>query len=374
MYKDYNILSGKFQHVTLIGEPYEIGKIQGKNIREGNQILKQIIRSTKVNIKQLGFDSFREIEEFYEENCPGINEEIQGFADALDIPKEKIHFFSLSYSKPSNCSQFVVLSSITDDNHIYAGNSYEWIPEDEDLRLVTTKVKGKYAHIGFSGFFFGRLEGFNEFGLTITHSGAGIFDRPLKTKGVKFWVIIRTLLENCKTVKEARKVLKTISVSEFFSLIITDKNENTLLFETADGVNDFFEINKNSDKKVLLAVNHFQLPKMRKYNKLNVGIITNSKKRTTLIESVLNGENSPIPRENIINLLAKKFPHGLCYHYYSQRFGTLWSMLFDISSSTVDICFGAPTHNSWHTFDFNTPYKKKEYDVLFPDIEEYDWL
>jgi len=35
-------------------------------------------------------------------------------------------------------------------------------------------VKGKFAHLGFSSLLFGRQEGMNEYGLTVTMSGGGI--------------------------------------------------------------------------------------------------------------------------------------------------------------------------------------------------------
>ncbi|MEE9378279.1 MAG: hypothetical protein V3V33_09615 [Candidatus Lokiarchaeia archaeon] len=50
----------------------------------------------------------------------------------------------------TNCSHFVVLPSITADNHLY-----EWKYDEEDRRFCTTKINGRIAHIGFSMLLFG---------------------------------------------------------------------------------------------------------------------------------------------------------------------------------------------------------------------------
>ena len=95
MKRDYELINSRFEHVVLKGNSYEIGRVQGLNINNIDPQFVQVLGSTKINIKKLGFESLKELEDFYEINCPGINEELQGFADAIDVPKEKVHYFML---------------------------------------------------------------------------------------------------------------------------------------------------------------------------------------------------------------------------------------------------------------------------------------
>lgn len=48
--------------------------------------------SAEVNPSKLGFSSFKELQSFYEENCPGITDEIQGLADSLGVGPEKLQY------------------------------------------------------------------------------------------------------------------------------------------------------------------------------------------------------------------------------------------------------------------------------------------
>ena len=53
--------------------------------------------------------------------------------------------------------------------------------------------------------------------------------------------------------------------------------------------------------------------------------------------------------------------------FYSDGFGTLWSMIFDLTDGEVEICFGAPGFNPWYTFTLDGTDATKEYNAKFPD-------
>ncbi|MHC4798403.1 MAG: C45 family peptidase, partial [Planctomycetota bacterium] len=150
MSEKYIIRKGVFQHITVEGTSCEIGRKQANILKSTNKSLPNIIASHEVHPKKYGFATFRQLQNEYELACPGINAEIQGFADELGLPIEKIMFYDKSYLVQANCSHMVVLPPLTLNKHLLVGRSYEWVPEEEDLRLCTTQVKGKARHIGFS--------------------------------------------------------------------------------------------------------------------------------------------------------------------------------------------------------------------------------
>ncbi|MFX0094866.1 MAG: C45 family autoproteolytic acyltransferase/hydrolase, partial [Candidatus Hodarchaeota archaeon] len=342
MSEKYNLISGKFQHIVMEGSSYDIGRMQGEILKKNENLVPWFkIKVKNLNIKKKGLKDFRELQMYFDDYCPGINDEIQGFADVYEVPVEKIAFYSDSYSVPKKCSQILVLSSVTEDNHIYVGRSYEWKPDDEDLWLCTTRAKGKAAHIGFSQFLFGRNEGFNEHGLCVSMTGAGIFGVPTKKKGLMFWAIIRSLLDQCTTVDEALKLIETMPIAEFFTLLLVDRHGSAALIEIADGTKGIRYITNDAPEKFLFSTNHFNLPETVEYNKLNVGIFNQSRRRSALIESTLEEAAPKISKSTIRDILSGKFPDGVCDHYYSYEFGTVWSMLADVSTGAIDICFGA---------------------------------
>lgn len=377
---EYNLVNGNFQHLILEGTAYDVGKMQGMILKNNKEMRTRIdksistflaqsgfLSSAKSDLKKIGFSDFKELQAFFEEYCPGLNEEMQGFADGLGIELRNILFYSATYTVPKNCSQMAVLSSATNDKHVYVGRSYEWAYAEDDLRLCTTRIKGKAKHIGFSTFLFGRADGINEHGVSATFTGGGIFGVSCKQKGFQSHLIIRSLLDSCRSVDDAMKFIQKIPVSGFFNLMITDRSSNAALVEFADGNCDVRQIDNDSEDRCLFSTNHYTLPATVKSNELNCGIIGQSKKRYQLLASTLRNSAQTICKETLQNILSRKFPEGVCDHYYSEAFGTLWSMIFDVTSVQADICFGAPTHNQWRSFSLDQPASVKQYPAIFPD-------
>jgi len=376
---DYDLVNGEFQHIILEGTAYEVGKKQGEILKNDGDMRARIERAIasfssqlgvskngKPNLKTMGFQDFEELQGFFEEHCPGLNDEMQGFADSMGVEIGDVPFYGATYHAPKNCSQLAVLSSMTNDKHVYVGRSYEWTHAEEDLRLCTTGVKGKAKHIGFSTFLFGRADGLNEHGVSVTFTGGGIFGVPLKQQGFQNHLVIRSILDNCRSVDDSLELVQKMPVSGFFILLIADNSSNAALVEFADGTRAIKRISNNSEDKCLFSTNHYTMPATMKSNELNCGIIGQSQKRYQLLASNLN-ITSDVNKEALRTILSSKFPKGLCDHYYSEGFGTVWSLIFDLTSIKADICFGVPTHNKWHSFTLNEPIGVKGYPAVFPD-------
>jgi len=379
MNRNYNLVEGTFQHTILEGTAYEVGKKQGELLKDDGEMRLRIERAIssfssqlgiskdgKPDLKTMGFQNFEELQGFFEEHCPGLNDEMQGFADSMGVEIDEVPFYGATYHAPKNCSQVAVLSSATNDKHVYVGRSYEWTHTEEDLRLCTTRVKGKAKHIGFSIFLFGRADGLNEHGVSVTFTGAGIFGVSLKQRGFQNYLVIRSILDNCESLDDAIELIQKLPISGFFNLLIADRSSNAALVEFADGTRAIKRINNDSEDKCLFSTNHYTLPGTMKSNELNCGIIEQSRKRHQLLASNLNTA-SDVKKEALRTIVSRKFPKGLCDHYYSEGFGTVWSLIFDLTSKKADICFGAPTHNKWHSFTLNEPTGVKEYPAIFPD-------
>jgi hypothetical protein len=68
-------------------------------------------------------------------------------------------------------------------------------------------------------------------------------------------------------------------------------------------------------------------------------------------------------------ILSEPMPEGICTDHYSEGLGTLWSMIFDLTEGTVEICFGAPSseRNAWHSFGLSDPVGETTYAAHLPD-------
>jgi predicted choloylglycine hydrolase len=368
---EYDLEKVKFHHVVLEGSHYEIGEQLACYIKQDEDRLNRYT-SEKLNPSKYGFETFESLRTYYEQLCPGITDELQGAADTLDLSVDMMPYWGISLSSPSikSCSQFAVLPSITEDGHSYFGRNYDYDTTRDDRVLCTTRAKGKASHIGFTAFLYGRHDGMNEHGLVASLSGAGIFNVPLTQRGVVIWVAIRCILDSCRSVKEALKLLKTIPVGDFDNLVLLDRNKNAALVEYADGKHSVKQISDKDPEGFLFSVNHYVLPKMKQFNKLNFGIISHSTQRSSVITSILETSAPHIKKDDIRGLLSTPHPNGLCNHYYNDGFGTLWSVIFDATDGEVDACFGAPTYNQYRTFGLDDPTGVQEYTAIAPVSNE----
>jgi len=367
--EEYSLIRKDFQHIVLEGSAYEVGRQQAEVLKRENPEAAKWFASASVDPKKMGFGSFGELQAFYEEYCPGITDEIVGFADGLGVKPDRLQIYNPPIYHPGNCSQIAVLSSVTSDGHVYVGRSYEFNHNENDLRLCTVRIKGKVKHIGFTELLLGRDDGVTEHGLCVTFSGGGTFKREPRKRGFNFFLIVRTLLDNCKSVAEAVEHLRKTPMSGFWNFLMTDRNDNAALMQFFDGDYSVKQIGKDSTEQILFSTNHYVLPDMVKYQKYaRDWILKNSKKRFELIGATLSRVAPNISKEDIRNLLSTEIYDGVCGHYYTDYFGTLFSIIYDLTDLKADICFGAPTHNAWQKpFSLDDPIGVNHYSAIFPD-------
>ncbi len=370
MTEEFNIIRKIFQHDVVEGTHYEIGKQQAELIKKRTQNSVNWFTKKDNDPIKLGFNNFKDMKDKYEEVCPGIIEEFTGFTDGMGIKLREFSLFSPPIYVQSNCSQIAITSSITKDNHVYVGRSYEFHHDQDDLRIVTARIKGKTKTMGFSCFALGRLDGMNDHGFCITFTGGGTMKSKPKGSGFQFFLIVRSLLDNCKTVEDAVKYLEEVPIHGYWNFLMTDKSDNAALAQFYDRDFEIKRISEDSDEKTIFSGNHYRLPTMVKYQKYaGDWILKNSKKRCDIIESTLAATSPNVTKKDIRKLLSEPLYKGVSGYYYTDYFGTLFSVIFDLTDLEADICYGIPTHNDWQNkpYTLDEPVGMKNYQAIFPD-------
>lgn len=356
---DNNMKEMVYRHLVAEGTPYETGRMEGEFIKKYHKQDMELYTKGHGFIKPASVAHVEKTMKLFDRYCPYLNEEIKGFADSLGVSPENIVYYSFSGGGDSNCSHFAVLPNKTSDGHFYVGRSYEWNTEDE-LRLITLKTKGLNASFGFSLLLFGRFDGMNQHGLCVTMSNAVPCVVP-DEEGLRFWVVIRLILDKCSTVDEAVELINELPVSSYCNLIIADRYNNAVLAEISNSTKTYKRITPETEASYLCSTNHYTLDGMQ-------GFIRNRMKhsvdRYDAMDRVLGSEGK-IEREELKSILSRRYPEGLACHYYEDVLGTLWSMLFDVTKAEADICFGSPVFNKWHTFNFDCSPGVTEYKALF---------
>lgn len=357
------VLQGEFTHVVMEGTSYEVGKMQGEWLKEIPGYVQFMTTPTIEGFTPKTRFEIDEAMEFFGRYSPGLNEEIQGFADALGVPFEKVMYYTLSHFGKGQCSHFAVLPQATSNGHMLVGRSYEWSMQD-DFRLCTTRVKGMAAHLGFSLFLFGRIDGFNEHGLSVTMS-AGVPGSDPRHHGCRFWAVIRTVLDRCKTVDEALELVQSIPIAFNLNLILADRSGQAALIEIACEHRAVKRIGMETKVKYIHATNQYVLPEMLEHDQ---GRMWQSILRYHAIDSRLKEALPHIDKEMIQSLLTDSMPLGVCCHHYTDGLGTLWSVIYDLTEGKAEITLGSPQANPWRTFGLDDPMGKTTYPAKFPDV------
>lgn len=338
--------------LELKGGSYEVGRKLGGLISENEAYKAAYIRP----LEGFGLPEYKGAVRLLDEWCPGIPEEIAGFADALQVKPEQIAYYAMTYLVP-RCSQIAVLPGMTAQNTPMLARNYEFHHQIEDFVLARTSIPGKYTHMGTTTMSFGRDDGFNEHGLVVTMSacghpvGAVSFLRSPQVKGIQFWAAIRALLEHCKDVEEALAYVKEMPISSNVNLMLVDRGGHAALFETMDGRQETRRLYPDSPERSLWATNHPVLPSLIRYEPQAA---EHSLQRGAWIVSQLK-QASALTGHDLKKMLLAPYPEGLCCHYYEDYFGTTKSMVFSPAEGTVELCWGGRAENGWHTYDIGQP-------------------
>ncbi len=342
-----------FHHITLKGEPYKVGRIQAEAVKN----IPQFVKFLGSGAGKFSKEQFKQVSSQMESFLPGINEEMRGFADGVGIPLENLVYYAYTYLPKGRCSQFALLPSRTEEGKMLIGRSYEFGVDTEDLRLCTMQLDNKFSFIGSSLIFFGFTEGMNEHGLVISQTAGGMpvglesGMRPPIEDGFQFWFVIRAVLERCKTVDEAIRLIQEIPTCGNPIFLLADKSGEAALIEVFGSHKAVKRIDAQSAEQMISSTNHFTLPEMLPFRD---AIWVNSQTRYDAIQSRLGGTQK-VNRETIKSLLSEEYPKGLACHYYEEWFGTLRSMIFDPQAGEIEMCFGSPVEGKWQRINFNTP-------------------
>ena len=335
-----------FSKISCKGTSYEIGSMLGELLEQNPELRKINIETTENGVDS---ETLKKKLILLKEFCPNVIEEANAVSDRIKIPISRLAVFNDSSLSSGACSQMAALPSITKNGHLLIGRSYEFVHDDEK-NLVVIDADNYPAHIGFSLFLFGRFDGINEHGLTVTMSSCE-FGQPSYGEGLWFPLVLRAILDNCTKVDEAVYLLKQMPVRCCANILIADRYGDAVLAEIIC-YGDNRKISLRRSDEYLISTNHYVNYDMLKYDN-NHG--KHSEMRYQAIEKLLRKEKGEISESHIKSLLSKKIPNDVCCSYYEDGLGTLHSMLFDLTDCTVDICFGSPNLHMFERVSFNEP-------------------
>ncbi|KIV56391.1 hypothetical protein AM501_31175 [Aneurinibacillus migulanus] len=170
-------------------------------------------------------------------------------------------------------------------------------------------------------------------------------------------VIVRAILEACKNIEEAVYAVKNMPVGTNMNLLLADANGEAALVGTYDGIKAV----KKAEQDYLIATNHGLFPEIES---LEPGKLDQSQLRYNVLENKfsVNGKRSVY---EIKEILLTEFPEGVAIHNYKENFGTVHSVLFNLTDCQLEFSFGSPLQNKLYKINVGDNFSNTQLPVKF---------
>lgn len=327
-------------HIKFLGTHYEMGYHWGCQLKKHNQNLLDHI-PFPISEEHLSFS--KQCLPLYATFFPEILEEIQGLSEGNSCSYEKLCavLFSMYCIMPCpiHCSCFAAKS---DEDHIILGRNSDFLTEIEPLYMNTIYQfsSSAYSFNANTTAFIQMEDGINEHGFAI---GLTSVAPAAIAPGFNAGLLLRFLLEQCKTVKAAMQLIKEIPLATSFTLVMADALGNAVLLELATQEIEIQWI--DSTQNYVCATNMFNTKKMKPYNRLPKDTWF-AKERFYTMEQFFSNKTTPINLEEAQDLLRGK-EGFMCQYDRSLGKDTVWSVLYQLKDSSIYRAEGNPARNAF---------------------------
>lgn len=156
-------------------------------------------------------------------------------------------------------------------------------------------------------------------------------------------MLVRYLLEKCKTTNEAINCLKKLPIASQQTLTIADKTGNIVVVECNS--KDIEIMKPNQDGEFVASANEFNSQKLKKFNNY---IVDNwrAQERYLIAYNSLKSNTKRFSFELAQNILAGKYGF-MCQ--YDRKIGadTVWSVIYDIKNNKIFRVEGNPARKKF---------------------------
>ncbi|MEC0370585.1 C45 family autoproteolytic acyltransferase/hydolase [Paenibacillus chibensis] len=318
--------SADYQAYTVSGSHEEIGRqtaLQGRFPINGPMVLTPEQREYAHKCRDL-------VEEIY----PEIIEECRGYAAALDLTEDQ-WLWHLTLGVQGGCSAIALLTP----EGMLVGRNYDYYYFENRRHLIQTRPEKGYSHIGMhEGLIGGRFDGLNEHGLFVSFNGAGQHPDPAQP-GMSFHLIVRYLLETCRSAEEALKRLLKLPVKEPKSYFLADPGTAYVAEVHMD-----HRAVRTLEDGLLVVTNHFIHPEMRSYQPEWPNSSQRYRKLCEQGAEILRTSEHPL---SSMQALLSDHDAPVCGH--RDGMATFWSCTANLNQGQIFYSLGAPCRNPYQS-------------------------
>ncbi len=325
---------------------YEAGLNWGKSLYERGKIISHN-PTFKVTEKRKKFA--RCCLPIYQQYYPEILEEIKGVAEGQNSSYEEFYTFLLSmycFEFDNHCTCI----ALKDKENIILGRNSDFLVSLENLYMnCLYQLENGYSFNGNTTAFIEMEDGINEYGLAVGLT----FVYPTVIKaGFNAGMLIRYLLEKCKTTNEAIAELRKLPIASQQVLTISDSIGNIVIVEC--NCDEMEIMTPEGENGFVVATNKFQSEKMKVFNNYEVDS-WRAEERFTVAHNALNAHQNKLSLELIEQILSGKYGF-MCQYDRKKDADTVWSVIYDVGHKEIYRVEGNPQRKRFikdERFKFN---------------------
>lgn len=324
-------------HGRFKGTHYEAGYKWGKLLRKFG---KSLDFCPTFQLTKDKYDFAKECVEQYSKYFSEILEEIQGIADGNETPVETLHtilFSMYCFEFDNKCTCFAFS---TEDEIIFARNS-DFLVNIEKLYMnCIYHLEGSYSFNGNTTAFVQMEDGVNEHGLAL---GLTFIYPKIRKPGFNAGMLIRYLLEKCKTTKEVISELKRLPIASAQTITIADKNGEIAVVEC--NPKNIIVINPCPNENFVATANNFNSPQMQSYRNPDIDDWRSIDRYATALNALRKNKDS-YSIALAQDILSGK--HGfMCQYDRRKNADTVWSVIYDLKRNQIWRVEGNPSRKKF---------------------------
>lgn len=325
-------------HARFNGIHYEIGKRWGELIKKNGKCL---LDNIPFEITQEMRDFSKACLPYYEDFFPEVIDEVNGIADGQKVDSESLYtilFPMYALVRVTNCSSFIVKN----ERAFLLGRNSDFLTAIEKLYmncLYSFKATESYAFSGNTTAFVEMEDGINQWGFAIALTS--VFPDSIKP-GMNVGLILRMLLEKCRTVAEAIDLLGKIPRCSAGTLVMADSSGAAYLVEFTNEKLVYSSLNGDG---YLCATNSFHLPKLNSH-KISLEDDWFAEERYETLDSYLNAHSQSMGVSEAKQLLGGEFGF-ICQYDRKTGKDTVWSAIYDLKNDQAYRCEGNPSRKKY---------------------------
>lgn len=272
----------------------------------------------------------------YQACFPEVLDEIQGIADGNSVPLETLQtmlFSMYCFTFENKCTCFAFS---TEDEIVFARNSDFLVNLEKLYMNCLYRLQNNYAFNGNTTAFVQMEDGINQHGLAV---GLTFVYPHMRAPGLNAGMLLRYLLEKCRTSAEAVAALHKLPIASAQTLTIADKSGEIAVVECNPKAIEV--IHPRTGEQFVATANNFNSKKMQPYR--NPGIDdwrSDERYQTARFALAQNKNNYSVAFAQ--DVLSGKYGF-MCQYDRRQNADTVWSVVYDLKRKQVWRTEGNPS-------------------------------